>query len=96
MYKVLLPILGLFTVSMEFEKLEKIIFRLTHTRETGSGNGETKIFLWLALSCLYFYRGRGRSPVKVTMQKLQMSTENQEMVKGMLRDLHGEDIEIAR
>ena len=30
------------------------------------------------------------------MQKLQMSTENQEMVKGMLRDLHGEDIEITR
>ena len=30
------------------------------------------------------------------MQKLQMSTENQEMVKGMLRDLHGEDNEITR
>ena len=34
--------------------------------------------------------------MKVTMQKLQMSTENQEMVKGMLRDLHGEEIEITR
>ena len=39
---------------------------------------------------------RGSGHVKVTMQKLQMSTENQEMVKDMLRDLHGEALEITR
>ncbi|XP_046351215.2 putative ATP-dependent RNA helicase DHX57 [Haliotis rufescens] len=32
--------------------------------------------------------------VKVTMQHLQMSTENQEMVRDMLRDLHGEELDM--
>ncbi|KAL4238484.1 ATP-dependent RNA helicase [Mactra antiquata] len=42
-------------------------------------------------------RGRGfrRNPVKVTMQHLHMSAENQEMVKGMLKNLHGEDVDIT-
>ena len=33
------------------------------------------------------------NPVKVTMQHLHMSSENQELVKGMLKDLHGADDE---
>ena len=32
--------------------------------------------------------------MKVTMQHLQMSSANQELVKDMLRDLHGDDIEL--
>ena len=37
---------------MEFQKLKKIIFRpTTHTRETGSGKGKQKYFLWLASAC---------------------------------------------
>ncbi|KAK3581847.1 hypothetical protein CHS0354_009735 [Potamilus streckersoni] len=39
---------------------------------------------------------RRGSPVRVPMQHLHMSTENQEMVKDMLRDLHGEEVEITR
>ena len=40
-----------------------------------------------------YFRG---NPVKVTMQHLQMSAENQEMVKDMLRDLHGADLEVNK
>ncbi|KAL3874748.1 hypothetical protein ACJMK2_037719 [Sinanodonta woodiana] len=38
---------------------------------------------------------RRGSPVRVPMQHLHMTTENQEMVKDMLKDLHGEQVDIS-
>ncbi|XP_053396236.1 putative ATP-dependent RNA helicase DHX57 [Mercenaria mercenaria] len=40
------------------------------------------------------FRGRG-GRVKVTMQHLHMTSENQELVKGMLKDLHGNEVDVT-